>query len=99
MLTVALVESTVSRTQVQLWYKRFKEGWEDVSDDDHSGRPSTSATYENLESVKKMILDNRQITIREVANDVCISFGSCQAYFYGCFRHETWGSEDCLLIW
>ena len=26
-----------------------------------------------------MILDNRQITIREVADDVGISFGSCQA--------------------
>ena len=28
-----------------------------------------------------MILDNRRITIREVANDVGISFGSCQAIF------------------
>ena len=28
-----------------------------------------------------MILDNRRITIREVADDVSISFGSCQAIF------------------
>ena len=28
-----------------------------------------------------MILNNRQITIREVAVDVGISFGSCQAIF------------------
>ena len=28
-----------------------------------------------------MILDNRQITIREVADDVDISFGSCQVIF------------------
>ena len=26
-------ESTMSRTQVQLWYNRFKEGREDVNDD------------------------------------------------------------------
>ena len=28
-----------------------------------------------------MILDNRRITIREVADDVGITFGSCQAIF------------------
>ena len=82
MLTVSFGESTMSRTQVQLWYNRFKEGREDVSDDarrpDH---PSTSTTDENIKAVKKMILDNRRITIRDVADDVGISFGSCQAIF------------------
>ena len=29
------------------------------------------------EAVKKMILDNRRITIREVADDVGILFGAC----------------------
>ena len=32
-LTVAFGESTISRTQVQLWYNRFKKGREDVNDD------------------------------------------------------------------
>ena len=40
-----------------------------------------STTDENIEAVKKMILDNRRIDIREVADDVGISFGSCQAIF------------------
>ena len=39
MLTVAFGESTMSRTQAQLWYNRFKEGGEDVND--YAGRPST----------------------------------------------------------
>ena len=64
-------ESILSRTQVQLWYNRFKEG--------RPERPSTSTTDENIEAVKKMILDNCRITIREVADDAGISFGSCQA--------------------
>lgn len=81
MLTVAFGESTMSRTQVQLWYNRFKEGREDVNDDARPGRPSTSTTDENIDAVKKMILDNRRITIREVADDVGISFGTCQAIF------------------
>ena len=71
----------MKRIQVQLWYNRFKEGPDDVNDDACSGHPSTSRTHENFEAVKKMILDNRQNTIREVANDVSISFGSCQAMF------------------
>ena len=71
----------MNRTQVQLWYNRFKGDREDVNDDARSGRPSTSTTDENIEAVKKMILDNRRITIREVADDVGISFGSYQAMF------------------
>ena len=33
MLTVMFGESTMSRTQVQLWYNQFKEGPEDFKDD------------------------------------------------------------------
>ena len=32
-------------------------------------------------TMKKMILNNRRITIREVADDVGLTFGSCQAIF------------------
>ena len=47
----------------------------------HSDRPITSTTDENIEVVKKMIFDNRRTTIREVADKVGASFGSCQASF------------------
>ena len=43
-------ESTMRRTQVQLWSNRFKEGRENVNHDARPGRPST---YENIETVKK----------------------------------------------
>ena len=71
MLAVAFDESTMSRTQVQLQYNRFKE---DVKDYARLGCPSTSITDENNVAVKNMILDNRRITIGEVADDVGISF-------------------------
>ena len=79
-LTVVFGESTMSRTQSQLWYNRFKEDRENVNDDTCPGCPSTS-TDEIIEAVKKMILDNRRITIREVADDIGISCGSCQSIF------------------
>ena len=37
---------------------------EDVNDDACFGRPSTSTTDENIEAVKKIILNNRRITMR-----------------------------------
>ena len=49
----------MSRTQVQLWYNRFKKGREPVNDYAGPGRSSTSTTDENFEAMKKMILDNR----------------------------------------
>ena len=71
----------MSRTQVKLQYNRLKEGREHGNDDALTGRQSTSRTDENIEAVKKIILDNRRITIRKVADDVGILFGSCQANF------------------
>ena len=81
MLTVTFGESTMSTTQVQLWYNLFKEGREDVNDNTRRGRLSTSITDENIEAVKKIILDNPRLTIRQVADDVGISFGLNQAIF------------------
>ena len=81
MLTVAFDEFTINKTQVHLWYSRFKKGREDVNDDDRPGCPSTSTTDENIEAVRKMILDNRRITLRAFADDVGLSFSSCQAIF------------------
>ena len=67
----------MSRTQVQLWNNWFNAGREDA----RPGRLSTSITDENIKAVQKMILDNRRITFRDIADDVGILFGSCQAIF------------------
>ena len=71
----------MSKTRVYEWYKRFQDGREDVEDDERPGRPSTSTTDENVEKVKAMVMNDRRITIREVADDVCISIGSCHEIF------------------
>ncbi|XP_029673845.1 protein GVQW3-like [Formica exsecta] len=81
MLNVAFGESSMNKTSVYKWYKCFQEGRKDVENGERPGRSSTSTTDDNVGKVKKMIMDNRRITIREVADDVGISFGSCQAIF------------------
>ena len=78
MLTTAYDESAMSKTRVYEWYKRFQDGCEDVEDDE---RPSTSTTHENVENVKEMVMNDRRITIREVADLVGILIGSCHEIF------------------
>ena len=52
-----------------------------MNDDARPGRPSTSTTNENTEAVKKIVMENRRNTIREVAEDGGISVGSCHPIF------------------
>ncbi|UYV63421.1 hypothetical protein LAZ67_2004019 [Cordylochernes scorpioides] len=81
MLTVAYGEATLDRSNVYRWYKMFSEGREDVNDEERAGRPSTSTTDEKINEVEKMILANRRITIREVAEDLNILIGLCHSIF------------------
>ncbi|UYV83836.1 hypothetical protein LAZ67_X000351 [Cordylochernes scorpioides] len=81
MLTVAYGEATLDRSNVYRLYKMFSEGREDVNDEERAGRPSTSTTDEKINEVEKMILANRRITVREVAEDLNISIGSCHSIF------------------
>ncbi|KAJ8941799.1 hypothetical protein NQ318_015924 [Aromia moschata] len=57
----------LSRTQIFVWFKRFKEGRETTEDDPCSGRPSTSKTDENIEKNGKLIRKDRRLCIRGLA--------------------------------
>jgi len=48
LLTAVYGDQCLSRTQVFEWFKKFKEGREDVGDDPKSGHPSTAKTQENV---------------------------------------------------
>jgi len=45
------------------------------------GQPGTLTTNENVEQIKKIVLVNRRITIRDVAEEVGISYRSYKAIF------------------
>ncbi|UYV78708.1 hypothetical protein LAZ67_16002504 [Cordylochernes scorpioides] len=81
MLTVAYEEATLDRSNVYRWYKMFSEGRKDVNDEGRAGRPSTSTTDEKINEVEKVILATRRFTVREVAEDLNISIGSCHLIF------------------
>jgi len=79
MLQQAFGDECTSRTQCFDWYSHFKTGRTSMDEDPRSGRPSTSTDDVHINAVHDLILQNRRLTIREIAEDVGISFGSCQA--------------------
>ena len=60
-------DSSMSRTKVFEWHKRFVEGRED---DPKSGRPCTSTTDTNIEKIRQLVRSDRRLTIRVIANEV-----------------------------
>ncbi|UYV79351.1 hypothetical protein LAZ67_17002259, partial [Cordylochernes scorpioides] len=72
-------DAVMSRRRVFEWYKRFKEGREETADNERTGRQSTSTTPEKVDKVLELVRENRQITVREVAEEAGISFGSTQS--------------------
>ena len=78
MLQKSFGMSTLSRTQVFEWHKAFSEGREVVENLPHASRPSTFVNDDNIEKVKKFVLENRRVGIREVAEALNISYGSTQ---------------------
>ena len=67
----------MSLTQCSEWFKRFKEGRMSVGEDPRPGRPSTSTNDDHVERFRAVIRGNRRLTVREVADEVGISIGSC----------------------
>lgn len=63
-----------------------KEGWQDVNDEERTGHSSMSMTDENVDEVKKIALANSRITVREAAEYLKISIGSCSDALKFAFR-------------
>jgi histone-lysine N-methyltransferase SETMAR len=79
MLQQAFGETAFSRSKTSEWYSRFKNGRTSINDDPHIGRPSTARTNETVDRVNAVIRGNRRFTIREIADELNLPFGTCQA--------------------
>jgi len=71
----------MSRTQRYECFKHFKESRMSVGEDPRPGRPSTSTNDDHVERVRAVIRGNRRLTVREDADEVGISMGSCHQIF------------------
>ncbi|UYV65470.1 hypothetical protein LAZ67_3004454 [Cordylochernes scorpioides] len=79
MLQTAYGDAVMCRRQVFEWYKSFTEGREEIAEKERSRRPSTSTTPEKVDKVLELVHEDPRITVREVAEEAGISFGSTQS--------------------
>jgi transposase len=70
-------------------FKRFRNGWELVEEEERSGLLSTSKTQGNVEKVSEMTWSNRRLTIREISKDLNTSYVRRK-------RPEKWGNGFIL---
>ena len=73
MMQKAFGNECMRKTRIKEWYNRFKGGCTSVDSDSRSGRPSTRNTLDNIDRVQVAIDGDRQLTVRELENDLAIS--------------------------
>ncbi|GBN44257.1 Putative uncharacterized protein FLJ37770 [Araneus ventricosus] len=66
----------VSKKCVFEWFKLFRDGEEDVKDEPRSGRPPPSTTPDNIERVRRMLADDRRLSLRMMAEELKIRLDS-----------------------
>jgi hypothetical protein len=72
----AFGDDAMGATQVKEWFNCFKDGRTLADSDQRSGRPSTSWNANVIENAHSLILEDRRLTVREIADEVGFSTGS-----------------------
>lgn len=67
----------MSRTQSYKWFMHFKLGKPSINIDPISIQPSISTNNEYIDAVRSVIHENHSLTVRQFAEEIGISIGSC----------------------
>ncbi|CAH1983316.1 unnamed protein product [Acanthoscelides obtectus] len=81
--------ATISR-----WYGEFKRGPVSLRDDPKVGAPKTAVTQENVDAVRKLIIEDRHVIYREIEASLKISKISNQTIL-----HEELGVRKLVSRW
>jgi len=65
-------DNVMKETAVCKWVKHFSDGRESVTDEERSGQPATSKTEENIVKIPQIVRENRQLTVRSIAEQLNI---------------------------
>ncbi|XP_029657069.1 protein GVQW3-like [Octopus sinensis] len=68
-----LTDNVPSYATVKRWVNEFKRGRESVEDDPRPGRPPTATTKDNFDLALSMIMQDRRISCRQIAERTGIS--------------------------
>ena len=67
MIKSAYGDDAMDQSSVSEWHILFREGREQIEDDEPSGRPSTSKSNENLVKVKNLLSSDGKLSVRMIS--------------------------------
>jgi len=70
MIRRACRNKAMSRARCFEWHARFKRGRTSLEDSERTGRPSTSSTPKNLETVWRLVHEDHRRTIKDNVNNL-----------------------------
>ncbi|KAJ8949951.1 hypothetical protein NQ318_002358 [Aromia moschata] len=73
MLKKAFGVDCLSDRHIFRWHKAFAEGREDVNDENHAGRPSTSSSDDNVIRMRDLLNTDRRLSVRLISETVDIT--------------------------
>ncbi|XP_065294868.1 protein GVQW3-like [Dermacentor albipictus] len=71
-IQTAFGDDAVSSTQIKEWYNWFKDGRKSMESEQRSGRPSTYRNDQVIAEVNAVVMRDRRVTMREIAEEVGI---------------------------
>jgi transposase len=74
-------DSSPSFSTIKKWAAKFKCGRTSLEDDPCEGRPKSATTPKSIEQVHDMVLDDRRMKVREIAETIGIFQKMCRIYF------------------
>jgi transposase len=72
MLQTVYGDEALGSSSVFKWFKRFKDGRQDLQDNPRSVRPSTSRKADTITIVREMVTRDRRFTLRMMSDEVNI---------------------------
>ncbi|GFU34897.1 HTH_48 domain-containing protein [Nephila pilipes] len=66
-------------TQIKEWFNRFKDGRTSAERKQRCGRPQTARSAANVKRVRNLVMADRRLTVREIAEEVGVSKDSAHA--------------------
>jgi len=78
MIRRAYGNEAMSRVRCFEWHAHFKRGRTSLKDDKRSGRPSMSSAPKNVETIQRLVHEDRRRTIKDIATIINVSYGTVQ---------------------
>ena len=77
-LHIAYGDSCISKSAISKWINLFKEGRDITKSDKRKGRPVTVSNERKVAEIQEYILEDRRVTVENVAKKFGISYGTAQ---------------------